>query len=454
MQRCLPFSLAAALAIASSLLAAGAAHAQCLHERFDEMRPALARQLKSQRTDERLRALTTLRRFPTAGAAKLIHGCFADEVEEVRRDAYAALHELNDSQEVCDELVALAEASVKSRDEVEMALPALAALLSSELPLARCRAQLLLDRKLASSPRGAEVLIALADNLGAHGEAVDILPLARLANCRLFAEQFGVRRAVAQALTKTPLSESTPVIIGMLDKLGGEAKADAAAHLTRTTGQRFGMDTKRWEGWLAATSGTLPAPAGETPARLTATIQRAEEVASEGGHYYGMPIYADKLMFVLDVSGSMQGARFAAAKRELLQAVNGLRSEVRFGIIVFNSSVGRWQPHLVAADARHKKLAEKFVEGLNPQASTATFDALSAALEYDVEAIYFLTDGAPNGGQIVAPPAIVQTVTGTNQLRRISIYTIGLAPGAPGSITDAFLQTLAEQNLGTYRRVD
>ncbi len=453
MHRRLPPLLATALTIASVVCGAWGARAQHLHERFDEMRPALARQLRSQRTDERLSALKSLQHFPTAGAAALVHGCFDDENEAVRRAAFATLHEMNNVQEVCDELIALAEASLKSREDANMAQPALAALLSSELPLARCRAQMLLDRKVASHPRGTEIVVGLADNLGAHGEAIDILPLARLANSRLFAEQFGVRRAVAQALTKTPLAESTPVIVGMLDKLGGEAKADAAAYLTRMTGQRFGMDSERWQGWLAATSGT-PLPKGETPARLTATVQRAEEVASEGGHYYGMPIYANKLLFVLDTSGSMQGSRFTAAKRELVQAIAGLRSDVKFNIIAFNANVSRWQRHLVNADVTHKKLAEVFVEGLYPQASTATFDALAAALEYDVEAIYFLTDGAPTGGQIVAPPAIVQSVSGTNRLRRISIYTIGLAPGEPGSLTDSFLQALAAQNLGTYRRVD
>jgi hypothetical protein len=445
--------LAIALVFASVFCSAAASSAQDVHERFEELREKLTRQLKSQRTTERLSALKTLERFPTAGAVKLVHGCFEDEDEEVRRAAYAVLHELNNTQEVCDELVTLAEAHLRSAKDAEMAQPALAALLSSELPLARCRTQMLLDRKLTSNPRGTDILINLADNLGAHGETMDVLPLARLANCRLFAEQFGVRRAVAQALAKTPPTESTPVLIGMLDKLGGEAKADAAGYLTRTTGQRFGMETARWQGWLAETSGT-PLPKRETPARLTATIQRAEEVESEGGHYYGMPIYANKLLFVLDISGSMQGARFIHAKRELLQAIHGLRPDVKFGIIVFNSSVGRWQQHLVVADDRQKKLAERFVEGLNPQASTATFDALAAALEYDVEAIYFLTDGAPTGGQIVAPPAIVQSVSGTNRNRRISIYTIGLAPGAPGSMTDEFLKVLAEQNLGTYRRID
>ncbi len=432
-----------------------AAPAQTVQERFAEIRPALQRQLDSKRTTERLSALRTLQRFPASGAAALIDSCFGEQdEEEVRRAAYTAFHELNDAQIVCDELAVLAAEHLKSRTDPRLALPALAALLASDLPLARCRAQLLLDGKLASLPRGPELLIALADNLGAHGEAVDVIALSRLANCRLFVQEFGVRRSVIQALTKTPIPESTPAIIGMLDKLGGEAKADAAAYLTRVTGQRFGMNAEKWQAWQAAAQERPLQQTGTTPARLTATIQRAEEVPSEGGHYYGMPIYADKLLFVLDVSGSMQGARFAAAKRELLQAIHGLRPEVQFGIVVFNSTVGRWQQRLVAADARHKRLAERFIEGLNPQSSTATFDALAVALEYDVEAIYFLTDGAPTGGQIVAPPAIVERVTGTNRLRRISIYTIGLAPGVPGSMTDAFLKTLAEENLGTYRRVD
>jgi hypothetical protein len=41
-----------------------------------------------------------------------------------------------------------------------------------------------------------------------------------------------------------------------------------------------------------------------------------------------------------------------------------------------------------------------------------------------------------------------------NRPRRESIYTIGIGPGLPGGPLEVFLNALAEQNLGIYRRVD
>jgi hypothetical protein len=75
-------------------------------------------------------------------------------------------------------------------------------------------------------------------------------------------------------------------------------------------------------------------------------------------------------------------------------------------------------------------------------------------MEFDTEAIYFLSDGAPHGGKITAPVDIVAAISAANKTRRISIYTIGIGAGIPGGPLDLFLKTLAEQNLGLYRRVD
>jgi hypothetical protein len=41
-----------------------------------------------------------------------------------------------------------------------------------------------------------------------------------------------------------------------------------------------------------------------------------------------------------------------------------------------------------------------------------------------------------------------------NRSRRESIYTIGIAPGPPDGPMEWFMKTLAEQNMGQYRRVD
>jgi hypothetical protein len=79
---------------------------------------------------------------------------------------------------------------------------------------------------------------------------------------------------------------------------------------------------------------------------------------------------------------------------------------------------------------------------------------MEAAFHFDAEAIYFLSDGAPNAGTIPRPDAILTAVTQANRARRISIYTIGIAPGEPGGSLDSFMRTLAEEDFGVYRRVE
>ena len=57
-------------------------------------------------------------------------------------------------------------------------------------------------------------------------------------------------------------------------------------------------------------------------------------------------------------------------------------------------------------------------------------------------------------GKIPLPAAIVAAITQANRTRRMSVYTIGIAPGPPGGPLDTFMKTLAEQDFGVYRRVD
>ncbi len=429
--------------------------AQSRHEKFDAAQPVLRRQLRSTNVEQRLGALEMLRQHRVADSARLVHGCFVDTDERVRAAAYDSLLAMNDEQEVCDALLSEARASLKDRHDRQMVLPALAALLASDLPLARVATQRFLDEQVAHSPQGAELLVALADQLGLHAQAADVAPLARLSNARLFGEHFGVRRAIVQALCKTPTDQSLDPLIGMLGNVGGEAKADAARHLSKVTGQQFGINVVAWQQWQRESRAAREKPQVKlVPAQLTATFTRAEELESPSGSYYGMPIFAERLVFVLDISGSMQGGRLEAAKRELIRTIEGLPTYAHFGVVVFNGNVDRWQRELVPADAKHKRSAVAYIERQSPAGNTASSDALDTAFTYDTEAIYFLSDGAPTSGKIRAPVDIIQAVTAANHIRRISIYTIGIAPGYTGSPTDEFLRVLSERNLGQYRRID
>ena len=101
----------------------------------------------------------------------------------------------------------------------------------------------------ATSKGGAPFVTALADELGSRRRPEDVLPLARLTKTGVFENQFGVRRAIVHALTQIPTNESLGTLIGILDKVGGEARADAVEHLVKVTGQIFGMEAAAWQRW-------------------------------------------------------------------------------------------------------------------------------------------------------------------------------------------------------------
>ncbi len=146
--------------------------------------------------------------------------------------------------------------------------------------------------------------------------------------------------------------------------------------------------------------------------------------------------------------------RIATLKRELVQAIQGLPADASFNIVAFSTRVGVWQRSLIPATPANKQRAALYVTSLHPNGETASYDALEAALGFDIEAVYFLSDGDPNFGKITAPAAIVDAIVKENHARRISVYTIGIAPGPPGGRLDSFMKALAEENLGIYRRVD
>ncbi len=435
------------MAIAIAALAAQLSWAVDRIEEFGKARRSLQQQLRSKQASHRLEALKKLKEFPIADGARLIYNSLADPAEEVREAAYRTLLGLNDNQEVCDTLMLMAKKAVHQKDDGLTAAPLLAILLSSNVAPVERDTKAFLE-KTAEAKNGLPIVLNLADVLGEHHDVIDVPPLAKLAKTKVFANQFAVRRAVVYALTKIPNKDAVEALIEMLDQLHGEVLADAVEYLTQVTEQIFGMESTVWQQWWKDAKDTF-----EYPAHFVRKPYRTA-ITSDTGYYYGLPMFAERLVFVLDTSGSMTGLRIAAAKRELTKAINSLPEHVSFGVVVFNGTVDVWHRQLVPATAQSKKAAVLYVNSQATRSNTASYDALEAAFGFDTEAIYFLSDGEPHGGKISAPSDIVVAITAANKARRISLYTIGIGAGFPGSQLDVFLKNLAEQNLGLYRRVD
>ncbi len=416
-------------------------------EEFNKAKRAIVQQLHNKQPSVRVEALNRLQEFPIADAVKLIQGSLTDADGKVHEAALATLLNMSGNQEVCDTLLTMVRKNVNRKDDSDSVAPLLAVLLSSSLPSVVRETSEFFD-KMTASRNGVNVVVTLADELGSHHAASDVLPLVRLTKTNFFADHFGIRRAVVQALTRIRTNEAVGALVELLPKVRGEARADAVEYLAQVTGQIFGMESAAWERWWTDAKDSFTYPTRSVPAPYRSVALQTS------GYYYGLPLFAERLVFVLDTSGSMHGQRIAAAKRELVRAIAGLPEHAHFSLVIFNGNVTVWQKQLVPATAEWKDAATVYVNAQDAHSNTASYDALETAFQFDTEAIYFLSDGAPRGGKIDAPVDIVAAITAANKTRRISLYTIGIGAGIPGGPLDMFLKTLAEQNLGLYRRVD
>jgi Mg-chelatase subunit ChlD len=190
-------------------------------------------------------------------------------------------------------------------------------------------------------------------------------------------------------------------------------------------------------------------------------------VKDEGGiTFYGIHILSDRVLFVLDVSGSMdqaarpgpegQGgeARIAVARREMAGAVNNLNDGDRFNLILFNHQVLLWQPgKMVESTETTRRQAARWGSEQPPTGGTNIHDALEAAFAMalrvtgrpEVDTILFMTDGRPTAGKVQDPARILEEVRLWNRAARLKIHCVGV-----GEHDEAFLQALAEIGNGQY----
>ncbi len=395
-----------------------------------------------------------LKEFPPLDGAKLVvqHG-LEDRTPEVRRAAYETLLGWKDQREVVDVLLKLVAKKGHSKTAAAgnaTLVPLLMVLAASDQGNVPHDLEKFLTGYLAASKTNMATLLAVADELGQQGDAAAVATLRKLCGWQQFPKVFAFRRAVVQGLIHCRQVDAIDALVGLLGQIDGEVYGDVVQYLAEATKMPYGDEINAWKIWWQKRKKdfTFDQPPGAPPPEVV-TVPRGSF-----SYYYGLPVRARRLVFVIDISGSMHGPRLDMAKRELTSVIGKMPPKNDFSIVVFDHQVIVWQRDLIPATPANKDSAMQYVGRLQSRGRTATYDALDAAFRFDAEAIFFLTDGEPTCGRVVDPTQITNLVTQANRLRRLSIYTIGLAPGPVGSVFDAFLKTLAEQNYGSYRRVD
>jgi|GEM_PF-3343254 len=323
--------------------------------------------------------------------------------------------------------------------------------------------------------RSAEVRVAAVEALGgilqndqnSHPSFFDrclnnIVPL-------LEDPSWSVSDAVLAFLEQFRSRRSIPILIDFLVKIAGQDDhyrartyhrvVEVLQSLTGVT--RPGSDSKEWKTWWEDNQKTFILPP-ERPMRIG--------YQSGSAHFFSIPINSDRVLFILDISGSMKAplprnrsapskeSKLARARIELEQTLSELDPKVAFNIYLFNDEVEAFADNFENATELNIAAAKLFFRKAEAQGGTNLFDTLNQALllqnlgtldqfgkKVDCDTILLLSDGVPSTGLVINPDEIVRIIHNANRGKRIRIHTVYL-----GSEHSPFMEKLAEQNYGRY----
>jgi Ca-activated chloride channel family protein len=125
-------------------------------------------------------------------------------------------------------------------------------------------------------------------------------------------------------------------------------------------------------------------------------------VVVPSGRFGEAPKDGRRVVFVVDRSGSMDGAPMRQAKKAVEACLGALSPEDEFGIVAFDDRVEFFSKRLLPADAENREKAAAWLDSIDARGGTELFRGIRAGLSVLGEAsgdILLLTDGQVFGSE-------------------------------------------------------
>ncbi len=189
-----------------------------------------------------------------------------------------------------------------------------------------------------------------------------------------------------------------------LEELTASTASSAPAETPRTQAQAPALNPLS-EAQAPAVASSLP-----TPTQLTAISGAGAEELGEGfeapsgsgegsgsASFFGVEARGARFVYIVDVSGSMEGRKLETLQIELTDSIKRLPESARFAVVLFStdaSSLGgasRWWQ----ATEQAKRAISREIQAIRAKGGTNPLPAFEKAfaLKPKPDAIYFMTDG-------------------------------------------------------------
>lgn len=252
------------------------------------------------------------------------------------------------------------------------------------------------------------------------------------------------------ALGRIPHRDSFAPLVERLADETGRMRLDIMYALNSIFGDySYRQTAEAWAAWLE----TDEAKQFQVDPARSAAYREAnglfDNQVTTLGDFYGVGIYSDRLVFVLDTSASMKGDKIEDLRNNVVMTLEAFPRHVRYNMVDFGGFITVLYPGSLINDTRP---GISWAQEMPMSWGTRSFDAIERGAQFDEQdTIFFLSDGAPIASQNNSWSAMHAMTAYMNRFRPLAVFTVCFKAGGGNAESMA---VLARMNYGQTTNIE